>query len=628
MGAIPACVGEPPAGSRRRRRRRGVYPACAGEPIEGDVSAHAAWVYPRVCGGAFDRLGNGLGNGGLSPRVRGNPNTPRSPLPPRQVYPRVCGGTAFDPHLMQNPDGLSPRVRGNPLGSTTPVRTLGSIPACAGEPHRDDCGPGRHQVYPRVCGGTVRLELPANIREGLSPRVRGNPGFLDEPLIIVGSIPACAGEPHRDDCGPGRHQVYPRVCGGTEVSTLQRYTWTGLSPRVRGNPDECLRIFDIRGSIPACAGEPARAGRPGASCRVYPRVCGGTPAPSNPWRRRRGLSPRVRGNPQPVIYAPPPPGSIPACAGEPIGEAAALLGTKVYPRVCGGTLTACALPQPWQGLSPRVRGNLGPHRAAGLGRRSIPRVRGNLYHAHDEAQTCRSIPACAGEPTTLSSWRTRPAVYPRVCGGTLRRQPPLRRGAGLSPRVRGNPDVIAAGVHSPGSIPACAGEPRPGRLWGRCRQVYPRVCGGTIPQTRPPTGGQGLSPRVRGNLQKAYQLCQVSRSIPACAGEPAGQPPAIGRREVYPRVCGGTSQPFPCAVPLAGLSPRVRGNPQSRHRTAERRRSIPACAGEPRPHRRPVLRRAVYPRVCGGTYGGVGRGSGSGGLSPRVRGNPTTAWPE
>ena len=52
--------------------------------------------------------------------------------------------------------------------------------------------------------------------------------------------------------------------------------------------------------------------------------------------------------------------------------------TKVYPRVCGGTLGVRPSLEPMPGLSPRVRGN--------LALRAEGRIRG------------RSIPACAGEP--------------------------------------------------------------------------------------------------------------------------------------------------------------------------------------------------------------------------------------
>ena len=76
-------------------------------------------------------------------------------------------------------------------------------------------------------------------------------------------------------------KVYPRVCGGT----------TGT---VRG-------AVVPKGSIPACAGEPA----------VY--FCRGTSGVA-------GLSPRVRGNHLLHVYAASP--------------------RWVYPRVCGGTAFA------------------------------------------------------------------------------------------------------------------------------------------------------------------------------------------------------------------------------------------------------------------------------------------------
>ena len=73
------------------------------------------------------------------------------------------------------------------------------------------------------------------------------------------------------------------------------------------------------------------------------------------------------------------------------------------------------------------------------------------------------------------------------------------------------------------SIPACAGEPCSGEGRCRLRRVYPRVCGGTTPETDRAKYVGGLSPRVRGNhllglSRGQLQACQ--RSIPACAGEP------------------------------------------------------------------------------------------------------------
>ncbi len=70
---------------------------------------------------------------------------------------------------------------------------------------------------------------------GLSPRVRGNRVSLPPVRAIVGSIPACAGEPSGRDFLSGEDRVYPRVCGGTDAGLEDKASVQGLSPRVRGN---------------------------------------------------------------------------------------------------------------------------------------------------------------------------------------------------------------------------------------------------------------------------------------------------------------------------------------------------------------------------------------------------------
>ena len=93
-----------------------------------------------------------------------------------------------------------------------------------------------------------------------------------------------------------------------------------------------------------------------------------------------------------------------------------------------------------------------------------PRVRGNPPLAWRSAVASRSIPACAGEPQSLRPPAAAAPVYPRVCGGTVRIWPLPVMLKGLSPRVRGNP--LTTGVRASGnrSIPACAGEPT--TSWG------------------------------------------------------------------------------------------------------------------------------------------------------------------
>ena len=215
--------------------------------------------------------------------------------------------------------GLSPRVRGNPTAAATETSIWGSIPACAGEPSQVYPARFATAVYPRVCGGTRRRFRNGKAVKGLSPRVRGNRYSEVIRMARKGSIPACAGEPPRRPGATPAGRVYPRVCGGTREATRQPQAARGLSPRVRGNPAWWGRTACASGSIPACAGEPVRPGRAYLGVQVYPRVCGGTRSDLEHGGNDSGLSPRVRGNPQSRAPAHRPAGSIPACAGEPIG---------------------------------------------------------------------------------------------------------------------------------------------------------------------------------------------------------------------------------------------------------------------------------------------------------------------
>ena len=167
-------------------------------------------------------------------------------------------------------------MRGNLLSSFVQSTVVGSIPACAGEPIRRWLQGRDSGVYPRVCGGTRDEQDSILSAAGLSPRVRGNE-------VIKGIL----------------------------------FLGAGLSPRVRGNRSRPPSGDDSPGSIPACAGEPLSRSAPSALNRVYPRVCGGTNSSVQPFSLGSGLSPRVRGNPRCPQNWQTPPRSIPACAGEP-----------------------------------------------------------------------------------------------------------------------------------------------------------------------------------------------------------------------------------------------------------------------------------------------------------------------
>ena len=269
--------------------------------------------------------------------------------------------------------------------------------------------------------------------------------------------------------------------------------------------------------------------------------------------------------------------------------------------MCGGAIKRALTSLLFMGLSPRVRGS---HFTLGV-----------------PAEDARSIPACAGEPGEGSGQDQGCGVYPRVCGGASARSPPCLPSAGLSPRVRGSLRTDGHRRVLQGSIPACAGEPHPGTGEAVTVKVYPRVCGGAATKAMRSGRISGLSPRVRGSPPRPGRTPGRAGSIPACAGEPQ-RASLVGKHgQVYPRVCGGAYGRPPVPASIAGLSPRVRGSRNPPVGPSWPSRSIPACAGEPRPPQPRRERGRVYPRVCGGAGWFLLSICRRWGLSPRVRGS-------
>ena len=192
-------------------------------------------------------------------------------------------------------------------------------------------------------------------------------------------------------------------------------------------------------------------------------------------------------------------------------------------------------------------------------------------------------------------------VYPRVHGGTRLCRGDVAFRHGLSPRARGNPALPCMDWSRSRSIPACTGEPWRWPLGTRRPSVYPRVHGGTADGYSGRTGETGLSPRARGNQPRRYRHDAGSGSIPACTGEPAWLVVVGSIRPVYPRVHGGTQRWRLVVVRWAGLSPRARGNPIHSPGSPTVSRSIPACTGEPDGGLFVLDVGTLYPRVHGGT---------------------------
>ena len=116
---------------------------------------------------------------------------------------------------------------------------------------------------------------------------------------------------------------------------------------------------------------------------------------------------------------------------------------RVYPRVCGGTMTtSSAIP---------FRFCWG----------SIPACAGEPQEKHVTTSAILDglSPRVRGNPTRLTYGLDNHEVYPRVCGGTAPPFVSVNTRAGLSPRVRGNRMLNGSGPAYVRSIPRVRGNP-------------------------------------------------------------------------------------------------------------------------------------------------------------------------
>ena len=423
---------------------------------------------------------------------------------------------------------------------------------------------------------------------------------------MAGSIPARAGEPG-SRTSLGRRPCWglsPRVRGNL-AANVQPATWRGLSPRVRGNqsPGDAAPLVPA-GLSPRVRGNPRRTCQPPAQ-GVYPRACGGT-GTSGRWLSRsawQGLSPRVRGNLGGVDRRQRHrDGVYPrACGGTLLGARCVLLRGRVYPRACGGTRWSPSVAAQQARVYPRACG----------GTSLVLADVSNFY--------IRSIPARAGEPGL----------------------PPAELSNGSIPARAGEP------MRWPPTIPARAGEPEPATE--SAPRVYPRACGGTGTLFHGGRSAQcGVYPRACGGTSSMVGDARAEGSIPARAGEPHSVPCILTSASVDGSIPARAGEP--AVTPRArrrseGLSPRVRGNRHAAIRSPDpfpvypracggtlptvaagslRDGSIPARAGEPALSPAVALR-GLSPRVRGNRHPSELACPGNGGLSPRVRGN-RPAW--
>ena len=254
--------------------------------------------------------------------------------------------------------GSSPRMRGTRSQFTTIDNDGGIIPAHAGNTCIFSTGCTRCWDHPRACG-EHELSIPRKFtNSGSSPRMRGTHVIYDGEQILVGIIPAHAGNTAALTARTQVLKDHPRACGEHPSWGPPEPVWTGSSPRMRGtlfrNGDDAIRY----GIIPAHAGNTALRKHLRTGRGDHPRACGEHYRVAIAPVELRGSSPRMRGTLLPCPRPTSLRGIIPAHAGNTSPSSTRSPTAGDHPRACGehAALNVEALAA--AGSSPRMRGTL------------------------------------------------------------------------------------------------------------------------------------------------------------------------------------------------------------------------------------------------------------------------------
>ena len=150
----------------------------------------------------------------------------------------------------------------------------GIIPAYAGNTMQAGCRKCSSRDHPRVCGEHALPPLRCDSGGGSSPRMRGTQFNIFVIVIVVGIIPAYAGNTATLPTVMRMWKDHPRVCGEHHRGPAEKICVAGSSPRMRGTLADTVDEEAHHGIIPAYAGNTVRLMPPPPNHRDHPRVCG------------------------------------------------------------------------------------------------------------------------------------------------------------------------------------------------------------------------------------------------------------------------------------------------------------------------------------------------------------------
>ena len=195
---------------------------------------------------------------GIIPAHAGNTLSARSLIRYTGDHPRACG--EHDGHGGGSPalPGSSPRMRGTRFRPDGQHVVAGIIPAHAGNTGVPGWPCAAYRDHPRACGEHPTKPLISSTVLGSSPRMRGTLGFRDYEGYQRGIIPAHAGNTSAFLYAVSSSWDHPRACGEHINTVVTDGTNSGSSPRMRGTQFLSLSVILLIGIIPAHAGNTLR----------------------------------------------------------------------------------------------------------------------------------------------------------------------------------------------------------------------------------------------------------------------------------------------------------------------------------------------------------------------------------
>ena len=230
---------------------------------------------------------------------------------------------------------------------------------------------------------------------------------------------------------------------------------------------------------------------------------------------------------------------------------------------------------------------------------SSPHTRGT--HRWNDAMMgrYRFIPAYAGNALSSGKKRSVLTVHPRIRGERTFLKFCRMADGGSSPHTRGTRREPERMEPVGRFIPAYAGNARVRTEPASSSPVHPRIRGERPSVLSAGPSPYGSSPHTRGTPGDLQTFVNVSRFIPAYAGNACTAPGRLRSGTVHPRIRGERLLAHIVGVPTHGSSPHTRGTPSRWPRTARPTRFIPAYAGNAALDCPEEGEDAVHPRIRG-----------------------------